>query len=513
MADKSITGLTAAGTITGDELIKVVQGGNSRKVSLTTVIAALAAVGVDGEDGRTILNGMGVPSGGTGVDGDFYLRTSNYVLYGPKTAGAWGSGVSLVGPAGADGADGADGLDGTDGDDGRTVLNGTGAPSGGLGNDGDFYLNTSNYDMYGPKTAGAWGTPTSLLGTIGSDGTDGVDGRTILYGTAAPTTEGQDGDFYIRTTTNFIYGPKTAGVWPAGTSLVGPAGTNGADGTDGTDGNTILYGTAAPTTEGNNGDFYIRTTTNFIYGPKAGGVWPSGTSLVGAAGTNGTNGTNGNTVLYGTAAPTTEGNNGDFYIRTTTNFIYGPKAGGVWPSGTSLIGPSGTNGTNGNTILNGTSTPPSSGLGADGDFYLNTTTRVLYGPKASGAWPSGVPLSGLESFIIGASDETTALTAGTTKVTFRMPYAFTLTAVRASLTTAQASGSIFTVDINEGGTTILSTKLTIDNTEKTSTTAATAPVISDTSLADDAEITVDIDQVGDGTAKGLKVTLIGYRIP
>jgi len=92
-----------------------------------------------------------------------------------------------------------------------------------------------------------------------------------------------------------------------------------------------------------------------------------------------------------------------------------------------------------------------------------------------------------------------------------MPYAFTLTAVRASLTTAQASGSIFTVDINSGGTTILSTKLTIDNTEKTSTTATTAAVISDAALADDAEITIDIDQIGNGTAKGLKVVLIGTR--
>jgi hypothetical protein len=80
------------------------------------------------------------------------------------------------------------------------------------------------------------------------------------------------------------------------------------------------------------------------------------------------------------------------------------------------------------------------------------------------------------------------------------------------LTTAQSSGNIFTVDINEGGTSILSTKLTIDNTEKTSTTAATPPVISDSSLADDAEITVDIDQIGDGTAKGLKVTIIGTRV-
>jgi len=108
-------------------------------------------------------------------------------------------------------------------------------------------------------------------------------------------------------------------------------------------------------------------------------------------------------------------------------------------------------------------------------------------------------------------DETTAITTGTAKVTFRMPFAFTLTGVRASLSTAQASGAIFTVDINESGVSVLSTKLTIDNTEKTSTTAAAAAVISDAALANDAEMTIDVDQVGDGTAKGLKLWLIGVR--
>lgn len=121
------------------------------------------------------------------------------------------------------------------------------------------------------------------------------------------------------------------------------------------------------------------------------------------------------------------------------------------------------------------------------------------------------PANPTESLIIAVSDESTALTTGTSKVTFRMPYAFTLSSVKASLSTAQTSGSIFTVDINEGGSSILSTKLTIDNTEKTSVTAAGAAVISDSALAADAEITIDIDQVGDGTAKGLKVTLIGVR--
>ena len=135
-------------------------------------------------------------------------------------------------------------------------------------------------------------------------------------------------------------------------------------------------------------------------------------------------------------------------------------------------------------------------------FLTSSTAASTYGTIAQAK---------AEYLVCAASDETTALTAGTSKITFRMPYAFTLTAVRASLTTAQTSGSIFTVDINDSGTTILSTKLTIDNTEKTSTTAATAAVISDTALADDAEITIDIDQIGDGTAKGLKITLIGTR--
>lgn len=113
--------------------------------------------------------------------------------------------------------------------------------------------------------------------------------------------------------------------------------------------------------------------------------------------------------------------------------------------------------------------------------------------------------------VIAVSDETTALTAGNGKVTFRMPCAVTLTAVRASVTTAP-TGSVLTVDINEGGASILSTKLTIDASEKTSTTAATPAVISDASLADDAEMTIDIDGVGSTVAgAGLKVTLIGVR--
>lgn len=112
---------------------------------------------------------------------------------------------------------------------------------------------------------------------------------------------------------------------------------------------------------------------------------------------------------------------------------------------------------------------------------------------------------------VAASDETTDITDGVAKITFRMPAAVTLNAgdagVRASLNTVSSSG-IPTIDINEGGVSILSTLLTIDVSEKTSLDAAVPVVISDVTLADDAEITIDIDIAGTG-AKGLKVALIG----
>lgn len=112
-------------------------------------------------------------------------------------------------------------------------------------------------------------------------------------------------------------------------------------------------------------------------------------------------------------------------------------------------------------------------------------------------------------FMVAVSDESTDLTTGTSKLTFRMPYKMNLTGIRASVNTAPV-GSTIIVDVNESGSTILSTKLSIDASEKTSTTATSAAVISDSTLADDAEITIDIDQVGSTTAgKGLKITFIG----
>jgi hypothetical protein len=110
-----------------------------------------------------------------------------------------------------------------------------------------------------------------------------------------------------------------------------------------------------------------------------------------------------------------------------------------------------------------------------------------------------------ETIQLACSDETTALTTGL-KVTFRMPYGMTLTSVRASLTTAPTVSSVI-VNVKESGATVLSSLLTLAIGSKTSTTTA----ISDSSLADDSEITIEVTQSG-GVAAGLKLTLIGTRL-
>jgi hypothetical protein len=117
---------------------------------------ATGPTGPAGTNGSVIYSGNTTPSAATGAVGDFYLDLGTGVLYGPKTAGGWGSGFSLKGPAGAAGAAG------------NTIISGTGIPSAATGKTGDYYLDDSSYMLYGPKTAGGWGTATSLQGPAGT---------------------------------------------------------------------------------------------------------------------------------------------------------------------------------------------------------------------------------------------------------------------------------------------------------------------------------------------------------
>lgn len=112
-----------------------------------------------------------------------------------------------------------------------------------------------------------------------------------------------------------------------------------------------------------------------------------------------------------------------------------------------------------------------------------------------------------EIIIFAVTDDTSNITVSSARASFRAPSAMTLTSIpRASLNVASTSGLV-TCDIKLNGVTILgANKLSIDATEKTSTTAATPTTLATTSIADDAEISVDITAAGTG-AKGLKITL------
>jgi hypothetical protein len=139
-------------------------------------------------------------------------------------------------------------------------------------------------------------------------------------------------------------------------------------------------------------------------------------------------------------------------------------------------------------------------------FWDDSADELTYLALGDGVAIDGTTIYGQDWFVIAVSDESTDLTDGPNKVYFRMPYAGTLLAVRASVNTAPTDANI-EVEINEDGSPLLSTILSIDASEKTSTTAAVPAVISGTgALTDDAEITIDIDQVGSTIAgKGLKV--------
>lgn len=149
------------------------------------------------------------------------------------------------------------------------------------------------------------------------------------------------------------------------------------------------------------------------------------------------------------------------------------------------------------------------------DLYLklvNDTEGAAGGGAGSGATGQKESAPQIESFVIPCMAETTALVVSATKVrTFVVPYNFRLTEVIGSLITNQASGSVVTVDIKQYGTSILSTKLTIDNGEENSLGALVQPVISTPTLVKGQRVTFYVDQVGDGTARGLIVTLVGYQ--
>ena len=118
----------------------------------------------------------------------------------------------------------------------NTILNGITAPTKSIGINGDFYIDTKNLNIYGPKKNNAWPLPISLRGTAGTAGTDGKTGT--------PGVAGSDGKTITNTST--VAGTAGATGSTGATGLAGAAGSNGAAGETGAAGASGSAGPAGP---------------------------------------------------------------------------------------------------------------------------------------------------------------------------------------------------------------------------------------------------------------------------
>lgn len=205
-ADKTILQLPAASSLSVNDKGVIVQTGVTDNFSLQLLLDFLST---NLPTGSNITFGTTIPTGG--ANGDVYVKTDTNQLW-QKATGTWG--VFYTFPSAGSGT---------------TVLYGVGVPASTTGNNGDTYINTGTGIFY-LKTTGAWAQVYSMAtgpqgpqGIPGPTGDAGADGKTVLSGATNPSnsTDGTNGDYYINYSTWQIFGPKAAGVWPTGVSLVG----------------------------------------------------------------------------------------------------------------------------------------------------------------------------------------------------------------------------------------------------------------------------------------------------
>lgn len=248
---------------------------------------------------------------------------------------------------------------------GSTILSGTAAPTSGIGDAGDYYLDTDDRVLYGPKIGASFGPPQTLLGSRTAPGQYGGAVRTagmdILFAVAGRITGLR---YYRMAGSSAGHTSTVLNVWHADGSLLGTATTSGEASGAGWRSATL----SSPVT-------VVAGQTVRV------GAYLTSTNYTGWENQGGSAITSGDLWNVGTGFE-----NFSAHTRPTSAYVHAlfvdvssfeKELSDPWP--VALYGTAGQS-----TILSGSATP-NAGVGAGGDYYLDTDDRMLYGPKISGA--------------------------------------------------------------------------------------------------------------------------------
>ncbi|AQN67974.1 collagen repeat protein with bclb C-terminal domain [Saudi moumouvirus] len=230
---------------------------------------------------------------------------------------------------------------------------------------------------------------------VGPQGLKGETGSRILTEPGSPSPNlGRNGDVYIDTISGGLYN-KNGGYWILQNNILG---NDGDKGDKGERGSNILTGTGLPRNIlGNNGDIYIDNNTGAVY-RKINNTWVFQYNTIGIKGDKGDTGSqgvpgqNGSQIITRPGVPDSGlGNNGDIYIDTSTGDLY-IKIDNVWVLQYNINGVKGDKGDSGSQIITGDQ-PPSDGIGQNGDIYIDNSTNNLY-RKINNVWVLQSNISG-----------------------------------------------------------------------------------------------------------------------
>jgi hypothetical protein len=447
-----------------------------------TFWAQLGVQGPAGISGATWTGGATVPSSGTGEVGDFHLITSGVNqgdIY-KKTGAGWGS--ALFNTKGATGANGTNGA---------LWYSGVGVPSTSLGAINDYYLKSDDGIVYKKTGASTWasqlfslkgatGAASTVAGPQGPAGTKG-DTNTIVklfarsVSAVAPSVSTSG-------TTSYTFATGAVSNQPSGWSISIPT---------------------TPTTSKYIWEIQAVANSTGTVASIANNTWSS-PSLLAQPGDQGSNGT---AAGFGTptASALPSGN-------TPTVTASGPDTAKVFAFGIPA-GAAGAAGPSGKSVLNGT-TVPNSGTGTEGDFYIKTDTNQIFGPKTSGgSWGSPTNLvgpAGVAKTVIAFTVDGygAPITLPTTKTVFSVTLPYTGGVVYDSLTVtsdlAGGAAGVATLTVSGGSGTNFTA--TLNNT----TTAAITGGPSKTFTAGQT-ITFTLSTTASMLATYLYVSLSGTR--